>query len=226
MTAAVLLLRGAATPASVSSIPLVSLLFLFSLPYAYLLFWSLFSPSTFCSFFFSFLPSLCSLLSPFLCCFVAVSGGQVCCGGGEQARWLRVLFFFYFSVLFWVSPLLMILSPLSLSFSFLFFLSSSSSVLPCFFFVFVPLSLGLPVNISPVFSFYGFGPFSSLFLFLSEKLLLPSFRSLLSLSKKTVGLSLSRFPSSFFFKTKSFKLSLFSLFLFLPFFCPALPLYL
>jgi len=120
VTAAVLLLRGAAAPASVSSFPLVGLLFLFSLPYAYLLFWSLFSPSTFCSFLFSFLPSLCSLLSPLLCCFMAVSGGQVCCGGGEQARWLRVLFFFYFSVLFWVSPLLMILSPLSLSFSFLF----------------------------------------------------------------------------------------------------------
>jgi hypothetical protein len=110
---------------------------------------------------------------------MAVSGGQVCYGGGEQARWLRVLFFFYFSILFWVSPLLMILSPLSLSFSFLFFF-----LLPPLFspILFLSLSLSVSLSISPrFFSFYGFGPFSSLFLFLSEKLLLPSSRSLLSL---------------------------------------------
>jgi hypothetical protein len=134
-------------------------------------------------FFPSFSPSvLFSALSP----VASWQSAAVRCAVTVESRhggWLRVLFF-YFSVLFWVSPLLMILSP---------------------------LSLGLPVNISPwFFSFYGFGPFSSLFLFLSEKLLLPSFRSLLSLSKKkTVGLSLSRFPSSFFFKTKSFQLSFF-----------------
>jgi len=145
VTAAVLLLRGATTPASVSSIPLVSLLFLFSLPYAYLLFWSLFSPSTFCSFFFSFLPSLCSLLSPLPCCFVAVSGGQVCCDGGEQARWLAagvVLLFFCF-----VLGFSSVDDPVS-SFPLL-FLSFFFFLLPPLFspvFLFLSLSLSASIN--------------------------------------------------------------------------------
>jgi len=211
VTAAVLLLRGAAAPASVSSFPLVGLLFLFSLPYAYLLFWSLFSPSTFCSFLFSFLPSLCSLISPLLYCFMAVSGGQVCCGGGEQARWLRVLFFFYFSVLFWVSPLLMILSPLSLSFSFLFsffFLLCS----PLFFFCFCPSLSRSPCQYLPGFLVSTVSvPSLPSFCFSQKNCCFPPFGLSFLSQKNCRTLSLSRFPSSFFFKTKSFQLSFFSL---------------
>jgi len=73
MVAAVVLLPlGAVTPTSVSSFPLVGLLFLLSLPYTFLLYWSQFSPSTFSSFLFSFLSSLCSPVLPFRFFSVAV----------------------------------------------------------------------------------------------------------------------------------------------------------